>query len=76
MKANLRKDNLDIDSDFEALDLEVINKERLQNADDLDDESLGEAQDCDNSDEYNGGDINVPLAFISQGGTYICMRDT
>ena len=50
------------------MDPKVLINERLQNADESDEGDMSESEDDNNS---NNGDINEPLAFVFEKGTYI-----
>ena len=50
------------------MDPKVLNKERLQNADESYEGDMCESEDDSNS---NNGDINEPLAFVFERGIYI-----
>ena len=47
--------------------MDLLIKERLQNADEIDEGDMSESED----DNSNNGDINEPLAFVFEKGTYI-----
>ena len=49
------------------MDPKVLIKERLQDADESDEGDMSESED----DNSNNGDINEPLAFVFEKGTYI-----
>ena len=54
------------------MDPKVLSKERLQNADESSDEGyMSESEDVNNS---NNGDINEPLAFVFEKGSYIFIK--
>ena len=48
--------------------MDLLIKERLQNADVSDEGDMSESEDDNNS---NNGDINEPLAFVFEKGSYV-----
>ena len=51
--------------------MDLLIKERLQNADEIDEGDMSESEDVNNS---NNGDINEPLAFVFEKGSYIFIK--
>ena len=47
--------------------MDLLIKERLQNADEIDEGDMSESED----DNSNNGDINEPLAFVFEKGSYV-----
>ena len=47
--------------------MDLLIKERLQNADEIDEGDMSESED----DNSNNGDINEPLAFVFEKGSYL-----
>ena len=47
--------------------MDLLFKERLRNADETDEGDMSESED----DNSNNGDINEPLAFVFEKGSYV-----